>query len=238
MSETSNPSTDERSTKNERGEKPISSIPEKMMRGLMKIGFLSYSLSGWVPNKVSWDMSGDQMEKLIMRYAKQWLGDEVVDVKIFLGSSPKENDFKTYVLIPKNSSLLYSNELSGENMAIHKRIPRYSPKLKEFMNRFCTKKNQRIHYDPESSEVGILIETIRILRIEFDDTGIEFGKIFGGDYKKKVEIEIHPVWEKLTEAEKRNGRKTRFKYFRIMKTQNSKTNLRSNFRETRSGVAR
>ena len=161
-------------------------LTEAQQQQLVKIGGTSYSISGYPPVSSTWKLTPDQICSIIKNITKSYLND-VTDVTLDINH--KTGAVYAYVWIPKNSHHVCDNELSGGQSAIHRTMIKYSPQLKEFMEKFCAKDRRRIFNEERNLPVcGIEVLIEAFMKIEFDETGYEYGKQFGEMNKKKTQI--------------------------------------------------
>ena len=68
---------------------------------------------------------------------------------------------------------------------------KFSPALKEYMDKFCDKDKRRIFNEERNLPLaGIEVRIDAFMRIEFDENGYQFGVTFGENYKRKTIIEL------------------------------------------------
>lgn len=169
------------------------------IEGLKKLSSIAYSLSGWLPSSVSWELTKEQYTGIILKFAKQFLGEEVRGVQIDPDRKNGMYIIRTYILLSKNSPHLFSNELNNPEYAVKKKVRKLSNELNEFMKRFCTQDMDQVIYDDSFN--AIEIDAMRIIKLEMDEQGIEYGKIYGEEYKRKYIVTVRPSWSDNKKAE-------------------------------------
>ena len=163
-------------------------LTKELQEQLIKIAPTAYSISGYAPTESSWKLTLDQICQIIKRQTKAYIPD-VSDVTIDINH--KSGSIYAYVWLPKNSKFICNKELEGNDSAISKTMTKFSPEIKEYMDKFCLKENKRIFQEEKNLPLaGILVQIERFMKIEFDENGFEYGKLFGEKYKKRATISL------------------------------------------------
>ena len=191
-------------------------LSPEIQEHLVKISGTSYSLSGYAPTKSGWELTAEQICNIIESHTKAWLPD-VTDVTLDINH--KTGSIYAFVWIPSKSKNLCNNELNSGNSAINRTLQSFSPQLREFMDKFCAKGDKRIFgEDSNQPKSGMRVMIDRFMKLEFDESGYEFGKKFGDAYKKKTRIELTPHY-----SEGDNSRYGKLNYLEVTKS------VRNNF---------
>ena len=161
-------------------------LTENQQEQLVKIAPTAYSTSGFPPVASEWKLTYDQVCSIIKKHTKAWL-DDVQDVT--LEHNRKNGALYAYVWIPNNSSHICDTTLSGGNSAINRTMRKYSAPMKEYMEKFCAKDRRHVFSAEGSVQLsGLEIMLDKIMKIEFDESGYEYGRQFGENNKKKTKV--------------------------------------------------
>lgn len=173
-------------------ETKINLTPE-LQEQLVKTGNVAYSVSGYPPASSTWIFTVDQVRQIIKTHAKKFLND-VSDATV--EANHDTGSIYGYVWIPKNSKHVCDNDLNTQQAAINKTMTKYSPQLKEFMDKFCANNRKRVVAAEDDPLVGIEIRIDEIMKLELDVEGVQYGKLFGDAYKKKTKIKCYGEFTK------------------------------------------
>lgn len=168
-------------------------LTDEAQEQLVKIAPTAYSCSGFPPNSSEWEFTVDQVRQIIKTHAKTFLSD-VADATV--EANHDTGSIYGYVWIPKNSKNVCDNELNTQNSAINRTMTKYSKELNEFMDKFCAKNRRRVVAAQDDPLVGIEIRIDEIMKLELDEQGISYGKVFGDEYKKKTKITCYGEFAK------------------------------------------
>lgn len=186
-------------------------LTSEQQEQLMKIGCTSYSISGYPPTSSTWKLTPDQVCSIIKKHSKAFL-DDVQDVTLDINH--KTGALYAYVWIPKSSRHICDNELNNGNSAINRTMTKYSPQLKEYMEKFCAKDRRRVFSEEKNLPVaGIEVLIDAFMKIEFDENGYEYGKQFGETNKKKTRLILNCNY-----AKDDDGRFGKLLYVQVEKT--------------------
>lgn len=155
---------------------------------LIKISGTAYSISGYPPTESGWKFTEKQICDIIQEHTKAWLPDVQ---NVSLDHNPKTGALYAYVWLPKNSKHVTNTELQSDKSAINRPMKKYSPQLKEFMEKFCEKSKRRTLQEQSNLPyvaIEVLIENF--MKIELDENGFKFGQSFGEKYKRKTRITL------------------------------------------------
>lgn len=191
-------------------ERQQQSLSQELYEHLANIGMVSYNVSGRAPSGSYWLYTEDMVKDVIKTQTKKWLPD----VKfVELDVNNKTGAVSAYVWIPKNSPSVCNNELNAANSAYIRPMLKFSKQMKEFMEKFCFKEDRRVVSEEKGMDIyGIKVNIAAFMKIEFDENGVEYGKIFGEKYKKQSRITLTCNF-----AKGENGRFGRLNYIKIEK---------------------
>lgn len=191
---------------------------QKQVDHLAKIAGTAYSVSGYAPGLSEWQYTREQIEDIIRTHAKDYISD-ISDVTVEI---ERNGELSAYVWIPSNSSHITNTELNNPNSAINRTLKRYSPQMKEFMDKFCDKNAKRLLPSDDNSPVcGIMVRIDKFMEIELDRNGYMFGKLFGEKYKKPMNITMQAHFNRES-----GGGFGRFKYLSVSKASRSNRSRR------------
>lgn len=173
-------------------ETKINLTPE-LQEQLVKIAPTAYSCSGFPPASSKWEFTVDQVRQIIKKHAKTYLND-VADATV--EANHDTGSIYGYVWLPKKSKNVCDNELNTQSAAINRTMTKYSKELNEFMDKFCAKNRKRVVAAQDDPLVGIEIKIDEIMKLELDEQGIQYGKLFGDPYKKKTRITCYGEFTK------------------------------------------
>ena len=161
-------------------------LTENQQEQLVKISATAYSISGYPPVGSQWKLTHDQICSIIKNHTKAWL-DDVRDVTLDINH--KNGALYAYVWIPNDSKHITDTSLSSGNSAINRTMTKYSSQMKEYMEKFCAKDRRRIFKEERNLPVcGLEVMIDKFMKIEFDESGYEYGQQFGEANKKKTTI--------------------------------------------------
>lgn len=189
-----------------------STMTKEKFDNLVKISPTSYSLSGWTPTGTQWRLTESQIEEIILRISKTYL-DDVVDVSIIVDHHT--GGLTAYVTIPNNSHHITSNDLKSDKSVIKRSMRTMSKEIKEFMEKFCMKNHRNLIKGANSNNVGIEVDIMKFMKIEFDENGNAFRKEFG-NHNRKTQITLYPNFFKGREGS--GGAYGQLNYVRVEKT--------------------
>lgn len=182
---------------------------QKKVDHLAKIAQTAYSVSGYAPSLSEWQFTREQIEDIIRNHAKDYLND-VTDATVEIS---RNGELFAYVWIPSNSPHITNSELNNANSAIKSTLRRYSPQMKEFMDKFCDKNAKRLLSPEDGGSVrAIMVRIDKFMEVELDRNGYQFGKTFGDKYKRSLNIKMQAHYHKES-----NGTLGRFKYLAVSK---------------------
>lgn len=189
-------------------------LTEEKQRMLAKAAATGYSISGYLPVSSEWKLTEAQIKDIIMRITRQYLDDAKT---VTLMVDHRSGAIYAYVTIPANSKHVTSHKLNNSDSAIKRSMKEYSQQMKEFMNKFCEKNNQRLlPGERNNSVLGIQVEIPKFMRIEFDENGYEYGKQIGDRFKRRTKIKLYPNF--LRPKDGVNGNFGAFNFMRVIKT--------------------
>ena len=163
-------------------------LSPELQEQLVKISGTAYSISGYPPTSSEWEFTPDEICDIIKRHTSSILKD-VSDVTLEVNH--KSGAIYAYVWLPKNSKNICDNELNSGNSAINRTMMKFSPALKEYMDKFCEKDKKRIFNEERNLPLaGIEVRIDAFMKIELDESGYQFGKLFGDSFKRKTVIEL------------------------------------------------
>lgn len=166
-------------------ETKINLTPE-LQEQLAKISVTGYSCNGYPPARGEWDLTPDQVRQIIKNHTKTFLTD-VKDVTLEVNHNT--GSVYGYVWLPNNSKHVCDTELNTQNAAINRTMTKYSSQLNEYMDKFCAKNKKRVvAAEGNVPMVGIEVLVDKFMRLEFDETGIQYGRLFGESNKRKTRI--------------------------------------------------
>ena len=179
---------------------------------LVQICPTAFSLSGWTPTGTQWRLTESQIEEIILRISKTYI-DDANSVSIMVDR--RNGSLSAYVTLPNNSHHIASDDLKSGNSAIKRSMRMMSKEIKEFMDKFCMNNRRNLIKGTNSNYVGIEVDILKFMKIEFDENGNEFRKQFGG-HNKKTEIVLYPYFFKGKEGS--GGIYGALNYIRVEKT--------------------
>ena len=169
------------------------SVSEETQAQLAKIASVGYSLSGFPPTKSEWELTENQICEIIKTHTKAYLED-VQDVTI--EHDRRNGALYAFIWIPSESKHVCDHVLQNGNSAVSKTMKRYSPKLKEYMDKFCQKDRRRtVSENGNLPLVGVEVMIERFLQIGFDEAGNGFGKLVGDAFRRRTQIRLKPIYD-------------------------------------------
>lgn len=187
------------------------SLPEETQAQLAKIAAVGYTVSGLAPTASKWDLTEGQVCDVIKELTKGYLDDVET---VTLDWNKRNGAVYAYVWLPKDSKHLRDRELQQGNSAINKALNRYSPKMKEFMDKFCLKDRRRTI--PETSGMplaGIEVDIGKFLQLQFDEHGTAYGKLVGDQFRRNTIVRLKPMYTKG-----RDGQYDKLSYIQVTKS--------------------
>lgn len=141
-----------------------------------KPGITAYNAGGYEPVKSVFMLDVDQMKKMVLTVAKAHLDD----IETVTFAADRDGNVTTFVWLNRNSSHLCDTSVTKGSSLVTTPISRYSPELKEFINRFCAKDKKQVMRDAIGSRPlkAIVVELSRFIAIMFDERGDEYGKVY------------------------------------------------------------
>lgn len=170
----------------------INLTPESQEQ-LAKIAITGYSCNGYPPTTGEWDFTPEQIKQIVKSHTKTFISD-VQDVTLEVNHNT--GSIYCYVWLPNNSKHVCDTELTTNDAAVNKTLVKYSPQLNEYMDKFCAKNRKRIVGSEGTPQVGIEVLIDRFMKLELDESGIQYGKLFGDAYRKKTKIKLIPEFTK------------------------------------------
>lgn len=167
-------------------------LGEDTQKLLAETGCTAYSIHGYAPVAGVFYLTIDQLKSIVDKVTRSYLDD--LD-SVTIQPNPRDGRISAYIWLPKNSKNLTNNDLNNDNSAIKKSLTVYSPKLKEYMDKFCYPNSKRLLPEESNKKVsGIEICLNNILNVEFDVTGAGYSKQVGSKFSKRTVLKIHSVW--------------------------------------------
>lgn len=168
--------------------KQMVNLSSELQEQLVQMAPTSYSISGHPPVSSSWMYTPDAVCDIIRTHTLPLLKD-LSDVTLEVNH--KTGAVYAYVWLPNNSKNICDNELNSGHSAINRTMTKFSPALKEFMEKFCEKDKRRIFREEGNLPLaGIEVRIDKFMEIELDVNGFQFGKLFGDAFKKKTKIDL------------------------------------------------
>jgi len=168
-------------------------ISPQKMEHLVKLAPPSYSVSGYLPTSATWKLTPEQVKSIIMRIAKSFISDVK---EVTLEVNHKNGNVSALVWIPNDSKHLRDNTTMSDISAIKRPIIRYSAEIREFMDKFCADDKKRtLNEESGLPIVGIEVLIERFLKIEFDESGEQFAREFGGN-KIRTKLSLYARFSK------------------------------------------
>lgn len=189
-------------------------VSEETQAQLARIAAIGYTQSGLIPAQCEWHLTEDQCCEIVKRITRTFVSDVDTVTIDFNRRNPRQ--LFAYVWIPKDSDYIKDRSLKGGNAAVNRSLTRISSEMREFMDKFCEKNKRRLL--PEAAEngrfVGIEVRLDRFLEIEFDSTGMSYGKLTSDDFRRKTRIMCQGDFEKDRD---RPGRVKKLNFIRVTK---------------------
>lgn len=185
-------------------------LTEEMQKRLVKTSATNFSVHGYVPNATEWKLTPDQIRDIIKTHASATL-DDIADVTLEINH--KSGAISAFVWIPRDSKHLVNNELKNSNSAIKRSLTRYSQQLKEFIDKFCEKDDKRLYQEEGGLNiVGIRVRVDIFMKLEFDESGNQYAKVFGDENRKKTFITLTSNYSRAED-----GRFGKLNYIQVKK---------------------
>lgn len=165
-------------------------LDEQKQKMLARLGALPYTLHGYQSVSAEWDLTIDQIQEIITKITKGYLEDlQTVTIEI----DHRRGALYAYVWIPKDSKNITDNTLKSGNSSVSRSMISFSKNIREFMDKFCLKENKRLLPAGNDNTVkGIEVAIERFMKVEFDETGFEYGKQISQGFKRKTKLTLIP----------------------------------------------
>jgi len=163
-------------------------LTKEQAGGLVEKAVTSYNTAGFSPVASVFRLSPEQLKVQLLRCAQVFIKDAKM---VTLDIDNKHGTVGAFLWLPDDSPNIRDTSTLKENSAVKKAIYRYSPELKQFMDRFSPDDSKRLFADENSMHlVGLPIQIERLLFIIFDSRGERYNKEYGLAVKAKTRIRL------------------------------------------------
>lgn len=158
----------------------------------------AYNAAGLEPTACLFTMDKVMLEENILSIGKNYCSDFN---SCHISGNRSSGAPEAWLWIPADSRDIVSRDLQDDpNSPVHANITRYSPKMKEFMARFCDRDSTRLFQDEGNRPYrAVRVNILSALRVIFDVPGTSYRELTRGNeyaYSPSTNLDAEPLWNK------------------------------------------
>lgn len=163
-------------------------LSKEQAGSLVEKAVTSFNTAGFTPVASIFRLSPDQLKTKLLEVCKTFIKDARM---VTLDIDNKRGTIGAFLWLPDDSSNIRDTSTMAGNSVVRKAIYRYSPELKQFMDRFSPSDSKRLFAEENSMHlVGLPIMIDRLMFIIFDSNGERYNKEYGLAVKAKTRIRL------------------------------------------------